>query len=150
MARRSLSGWQTDELALLHPTLQIPKLSLTIFCISDVWPSVSSLVLDLTEGILEIPFSEAVCLLFSPLFIKQAFKRFSKYLCQKKKKRQEAYLGYLLLTTTLSYILCTLIYQFENLSMYHKANNKSSPESISATRKFHTQPVGQPYLSPST
>lgn len=36
VARRSLSGRQTDERALPHPALQLPKLSLTIFCISDV------------------------------------------------------------------------------------------------------------------
>jgi len=117
VAQRLLSGWQTHELALPHPALQLPELSLTIFCISDVWPSVSSLVLDLTEGILEIPFSEAVCLLFSSLFIKPAFKRF----VQKKKKGQEAYLGYFLLTATWSYILYTLIHQFENLFTYYKA-----------------------------
>lgn len=146
VAWRSLSGWQTDELALLHHALQLPKWSLAIFCISDVWPSVSSLVLDLMEGILETLFSETAYLLFSSLFIKQAFKRFSKYLCKKKERARG--LSGLLPTYNHFKLHHILTRPFQNLSMYYKASNTSFPESISLTRKFHTQLVGKPYSVP--
>lgn len=82
--------------------------------------------------------------------IKKTSKRFPECLCQKY-KGQEADLGYFLLTTTLSCALCTLMHRFENQSMPHKARNTSFQESkCSPSSKSHSQPAGQPHLSPST